>query len=450
MFVEDIEGTIKDYINLSFTDDKGQLDEQKRIDAILAITPSNKDLKSSIFKAFNKYFEQAGTGDSKVNNQLVERLFNEYIYEKPEPKPFEELTLYEYVELFLHPDRWSFFKPTFRMEPGSFRTLLDSVRDTRNALSHFRTEITAQQRDELLFCKEWLGRNQPALPQNIAVLADNSDKEIAKAPEIIVLPEGLDISAEESAGKSENRFAPLGRNLASRPPETEMVELSFAEIEEIIGGDLPPSARKHRGMWANDPISKPHSKEWLDAGWKVETVYMTRGIVVFKRWFQQQMAYIEFFSSLLADLSKQITIPAGATRPNGYRWLNLAKLPQNSRNQYVYLSSSFTRDKHFRVELYIQNIDKETNKKLFSALQNHKIEIETELGETLSWQRLDNNQGSRIATYTDGDIDDRAETLATLRNWAVERLLKFYDVMNKWVTLALKEIENPTISTIEK
>lgn len=46
------------------------------------------------------------------------------------------------------------------------------------------------------------------------------------------------------------------------------INLSFSEIEEIIGKNLPPSAYKHNQWWMND---KNHSqgKSWIDAGYIV-------------------------------------------------------------------------------------------------------------------------------------------------------------------------------------
>jgi hypothetical protein len=42
--------------------------------------------------------------------------------------------------------------------------------------------------------------------------------------------------------------------------------LSLAEIEQIIGQPLPPSARRHRAWWANERSgSHVHARSWLEA-----------------------------------------------------------------------------------------------------------------------------------------------------------------------------------------
>jgi hypothetical protein len=45
--------------------------------------------------------------------------------------------------------------------------------------------------------------------------------------------------------------------------------LTFAEIETKLGFDLPQSARRHRGWWANEPTTHVQARAWLNADWKV-------------------------------------------------------------------------------------------------------------------------------------------------------------------------------------
>jgi hypothetical protein len=46
-----------------------------------------------------------------------------------------------------------------------------------------------------------------------------------------------------------------------------VVRLSFADIETIIGGHLPASARRYRTWWANEQSgTHVHARSWLDVG----------------------------------------------------------------------------------------------------------------------------------------------------------------------------------------
>jgi hypothetical protein len=66
-----------------------------------------------------------------------------------------------------------------------------------------------------------------------------------------------------------------------RDTDDEEVELSFEQIEEVLGFSLPASAWKHRSWWAND-ISHTQAKAWLLAEWVIDTVEMSKKICLKK------------------------------------------------------------------------------------------------------------------------------------------------------------------------
>lgn len=78
------------------------------------------------------------------------------------------------------------------------------------------------------------------------------------------------------------KYEPLGDYLAALAPTTNNISLSFADIERIIGDELPPSATDHREWWANQERGSraPH---WRAAGFKVESVDRRQLIVRFRR-----------------------------------------------------------------------------------------------------------------------------------------------------------------------
>lgn len=88
-------------------------------------------------------------------------------------------------------------------------------------------------------------------------------------------------TASDTRGKG--KYAPLGEFLQSAP---DAVNLSFAELERILGATLPASARDYRPWWANhDGANKsPQSRAWVDAGFRVATVKLgANGSVHFVR-----------------------------------------------------------------------------------------------------------------------------------------------------------------------
>ena len=64
----------------------------------------------------------------------------------------------------------------------------------------------------------------------------------------------------------ESKYRPLYKFLNSL--DERQRQMSFAEIERIIGASLPPSARKHNAWWGNYRSKWRQSWAWLDAGWQ--------------------------------------------------------------------------------------------------------------------------------------------------------------------------------------
>ncbi len=54
------------------------------------------------------------------------------------------------------------------------------------------------------------------------------------------------------------------------------VRLSFTEIEDILGFNLPASAYKHRPWWGNG--GHVQANAWLNAGWRVDPVVLGQNI----------------------------------------------------------------------------------------------------------------------------------------------------------------------------
>ncbi len=77
-----------------------------------------------------------------------------------------------------------------------------------------------------------------------------------------------------------SKYTPF-REWLKRQPVNEAL-LTFAQLEEIIGDKLPPSARKWFNSWDNTPGS-PMEDSWLDAGWRTVMVDMENETVRLKR-----------------------------------------------------------------------------------------------------------------------------------------------------------------------
>ncbi|HEY9218209.1 MAG TPA: hypothetical protein VIO94_09175, partial [Phenylobacterium sp.] len=57
---------------------------------------------------------------------------------------------------------------------------------------------------------------------------------------------------------------------------------SFDEVDQLLGGALPKTARSGVAWWANDG-AKAQAKTWMDKGWQVRDVDPKAGTVIFMK-----------------------------------------------------------------------------------------------------------------------------------------------------------------------
>jgi len=74
------------------------------------------------------------------------------------------------------------------------------------------------------------------------------------------------------------KYSPFSRYLLRRAKYSSQVTLSFAEIEGIIGDNLPFGALRNRGWWTNTSYSS-QGQAWLSVGWKVQEVDLNKRTV---------------------------------------------------------------------------------------------------------------------------------------------------------------------------
>ncbi len=84
------------------------------------------------------------------------------------------------------------------------------------------------------------------------------------------------------------KYDPLGKYLSGQPDDS--CTLTFPEVEEIIDGPLPASARGNQGWWGNDR-THVQARSWMQAGWKVTRHHLLqRGHVHFTRIVRDNLA----------------------------------------------------------------------------------------------------------------------------------------------------------------
>ena len=78
-----------------------------------------------------------------------------------------------------------------------------------------------------------------------------------------------------------SKYDPLTSHLATQ--HREFVPMTFADIEKLINGALPPSARKYPAWWSNNPSNSVMTVAWRNAGYKSQDVDIAGERVVFRR-----------------------------------------------------------------------------------------------------------------------------------------------------------------------
>lgn len=434
LLVENIENTLKDFIQLAFSSKpKG---EAKLDQAIQSMTNSIHALREKFKKGIHNYLGRVSDKKSgnHVDEPLIDEIFSKYFDDQKPQATFDELTLGQYISLFLYNEHWSHFQAILELDKAAIEHLLIGVRDTRNDLSHFR-EIGRDQSRQLRDCYDLLTSHQQAI-----TLAFRQDEPIIE--KVTQIDEGKDLGGninplEDELAPGESKYAALAIWLLEQPQDRESFETTFATIEDIIGGKLPDSAYKHRAWWANDSVGHVQSREWLDVGWRVASVNMTTQTVRFTRIQNRQKAYIDFFSALDKELHDHPEFEHLQLLPDGSNWHYIKGVEVQGRN-LAFWNFAFGRGGVLRVELYIDSGDQSLNKRIFDALFVEKESIENDIGYELLWQRLDHRKASRVSRVFKGKITDNDEALESLRMKAVPAMV----TLNHFLEPKFKEISN--------
>lgn len=436
LLVEDIETTLKDHVRIAFggdeSDSKGSL--QTAINALSSFVDTIHDDCRKSFRRF------CATKSIQIVDADIQEVVDKPFAGTKGDRKFDDLTLNEYIQLARKEEAWGVLGPQFGISDKAFLEMLEGVRKTRNKLMHFRPDITPVERDNLRFCAQWF-KNHPPLTSEEDV-GDVKTQIQVVVPQVgqqgALTEEGSGIFEEHTADSViddsmdiepvESKYAPLAHFLSKQPKDQERITLTFDQIEAIINNQLPAAAREHRSWWANDSTTHVQSGQWLKVNWRVISINMTGEKVVFARARDRERAYINFFSVVQHKLREHPEFPLHPANPTGGNWLVLVNFSEGKQR----LGLSFALRQRLRLEFYIDTGDKEENNRIFDVFLRQRAFIESGMGQTLEWERLEKRRASRIALYTEGAINDtdEPEKLETLVEWAVENALRFYKVIS--------------------
>ena len=180
-------------------------------------------------------------------------------------------------------------------------------------------------------------------------------------------------------------------------PETEV----YGVVVELLRID------DSRPAFHFDVVARPNQ-------WRKSKVGSSRSVS------EKNQAYRAFFQRLVDRLRDKHGFTTSRTA-SAQSWMDFS---MGFRSGVRY-SASFAQGGRARAEIYIDVGDLEENKRLFDGLHERKQDVESAIGESLSWERLDEKRASRIAVYRSGRIDSQPNDLSEIEDWMVDRLLKF-------------------------
>lgn len=151
-------------------------------------------------------------------------------------------------------------------------------------------------------------------------------------------------------------------------------------------------------------------------------------------------SYQAFWQPLLDELrEKHRFTNAKAAQPQS--WYSFASGAASGITYGV----AFARGDRLQAEVYIDAGDATRNKTIFDFFAAAKTELESAMGEALSWERLDARRACRIAVIrSDTSIDNAPTQGDEMRAWLVARLLKLKQVFGPRIKTALQAAVCPT------
>ncbi len=447
MLAEDIELTLRDFIKPPSTSDTDSIDQ-----LIQAITPSSSSLKDKFKQALFSYIGQVTNSKPKFDQSTLDSVFTQYLEQSSTQKTFDDLTLYELTQIFKN--IWPQHQAGFNnLEWTAIDPLLEEIRETRNAIAHFR-EVTPQQRRQLQYCANLLDAHRPSFEIEVTeqeAVSSNSQLVSSNASQTpnatqsgltaeLIATRHPNNPPEEELEAGDSRYAPLAIWLQQQ--EADRVTRTFKEVETIISGELPPSAYNNRSWWANDGVGHVQSKQWLEVDWRVSSVNMSAERVVFSRMGDRQASYVSFFNQLQDEMRRIEGLAVQPSmNPQGRNWHEfLVSRKDCEQNQSRLIGFSFRRKSRFRIDLFINEREQKQNKQIFEQLYAQKSEIEKEFGAELIWERLQDRYGSLVACYRSNSSIDNTAELDNIQAWAIETLPKFFAALFDRFTAAKTEV----------
>jgi len=421
MRVRLVEDALKEILLLAFNDNR---------EAISSAVGKLPD-KAPFFKALADYL---GPDGGEVDRAKANEAFCANFTRS---RDFDAMTLGDFVGVLTAKKSWSLFQPLFGDETRrkAIVELLNGVRETRNALAHFR-DFSESSRETLRFAADWIDRHFDRASR--AFGTDEADEVIhdshglralggPAAGQAATAGEGGaedEVEDEELDSAEDTPFVRLTVHLRALPRTQRTIVVSFAEIERILSNPLPRNARKYRSWWANSVI-QPQARQWLDADWRVNRVNMSAETVCFGRIEARERQYIDFFSRMTQELrARENPDWLAPASPRGSSWNSFARALWG-KETIGRFSVAFGFENRVRAELYIDSGDSARNDQVYTRLK----EVVEPVSDFI-WSPIEGKRACRVHMEREGNISMEEEKLNDLREQLSNDLVKLINTFS--------------------
>lgn len=150
----------------------------------------------------------------------------------------------------------------------------------------------------------------------------------------------------------------------------------------------------------------------------------------------KQEKYKNYFQRLIDELREEHKF-TGAKVGQPQNWYTFASGIGN-----IGYGAQFARGSKVLTYLNIYQDVRGNRMEIFDRLEKQKVEIESNFGSTLEWNRADEQQVSWVAVYRDGSIESSDSELEEIKQWHIENLLKLKEVFQPEIEHALEALNS--------
>ena len=141
---------------------------------------------------------------------------------------------------------------------------------------------------------------------------------------------------------------------------------------------------------------------------------------------ERHLKRLEFWEQLLKKSNTKTDLFSNVS-PSKECWIGAGAGKSGLSYNYVILKNSA------RIELYIDTGDKDKNKQIFDQLYSRRQEIESDFGEELEWQRLDDRRACRIAKTVENKGLWDTNAWPTIQDKMIDAMIRFEKALSKHI-----------------